>query len=144
MKIYAMYVFDKTDETARLIDSASDFSDVGFFYRGSALEVCTVVAQNLAASPSPDRLTTVQERSYMFHKLRVRDAVALIVATQDYPSRVAFGILREIMREYEACAGLFPNGKSSVIHRVFASISSRETQTKSREFRKTWRRHKRS
>jgi synaptobrevin family protein YKT6 len=43
--------------------------------------------------------------------------VTLIVATQDYQSRVAYGILREIMREYDTCAGIFPNGKSSVLQR---------------------------
>jgi synaptobrevin family protein YKT6 len=117
MKIYAMYMLEKTSDTARIIDSATDFSDIGFFYRKSALEVCNVVAQHLAASQSPDRLTTVQERQFQFHKLRLENTVMLIVATQDYPSRVAFGILREMMNEYETCAGILPNGKSSVIER---------------------------
>jgi synaptobrevin family protein YKT6 len=117
MKIYAMYVMEKTGDTARVIDSATDFSDVGFFYRGSAVEVCNTIAKGLAASPSQDRLTTAKEQQFMFHKMRNHDIVTIIVATQDYPSRVAFGILREIMNEYDACAGIFLNGKSSVIQR---------------------------
>jgi synaptobrevin family protein YKT6 len=117
MKIYEMYLMEKTDDTARVIDSVTDFSNVGLLYRGSAVEVCNVIVKGLAASQNQDRLTTVQEQQFMFHKMRNKDIVAVIVATQDYPSRVAFGILREIMNEYDASGGALPNGQSSVIRR---------------------------
>jgi synaptobrevin family protein YKT6 len=115
MKIYGMYLMEKNGDTAKVIDSATDFSDIGFFRRGSALEVCNFAAKALAASPSPDRLQTAQEHQFTFHKMRNGNVVTVIVATADYPSRVAFGILREIMREYDACQGVLPNGQSAVI-----------------------------
>jgi synaptobrevin family protein YKT6 len=117
MKIYAMYLMEKTGDTSRVIDSITDFSDVGFFYRGSAVEICDFFAKGLAASPSQDRLTTVQEQQFMFHKMRNQNIVTIIVTTQDYPSRVAFGILREMMNEYLASAGVLLNGQSLVIRR---------------------------
>jgi synaptobrevin family protein YKT6 len=117
MKIYAMYIMKKVGDTATIVDSMTDFTDIGFFYRGSAIEVCHFIAKQLAASPSPDRLTRAQEKQFMFHKLRVGNAVALLVATEDYPSRVVFGILQEIMHEYDAHAGILPNNESSVIRR---------------------------
>jgi synaptobrevin family protein YKT6 len=112
-----MYLMAKTVDSARVLDSATDFNDINFFYRGSVVEVCNFFAKSLAASPSQDRLTTAKEQQFVFHKLRNQDIATIIVATQDYPSRVAFGILGEIMNEYNACGGVFPNGHSSVIQR---------------------------
>jgi synaptobrevin family protein YKT6 len=115
MKIYAMYIMQRRGDTATVIDSALDFTDIGFFYRRSAIEVCNIVAERLASAPTPERLVSASEQNLMFHKMRAGDIVALVVATQDYPSRVAFVILREIMHEFERCGGALPNGQSSVI-----------------------------
>jgi synaptobrevin family protein YKT6 len=58
-----------------------------------------------------------QEKQFMFFTFRKNEVVTIIITSEDYPSRAAFSIIREIMSEYEQCGGRFPGGKSSVIHK---------------------------
>jgi synaptobrevin family protein YKT6 len=120
MKIYAMYLMQKRGDTATVIDSDLDFSDIGYFYRRGALEICNFCAERLASAQTTEQFVSASGHNLLFHKMRTRDVVAIVVATHDYPSRGAFVILREIMHEYETCGRSFPNGQSSVIRRGIA------------------------
>lgn len=117
MKIYAMYIYTTSGDNATLIDSAKDFNDVGWMYRKNCIEVSDFSSKQLATSQNPQINVTAEEKDFLFHAHRKGTACAIIVATKDYPSRVAFSILREIMTEYDKCGGNFPNGKCQTIQR---------------------------
>ena len=117
MKIYALYMFKKNGDKATLVDAARDFSDVGFMYRKHFVELSDFAAANLATSPSSDMFISAKEQRFILHMFHKEGSAAIVVATEDYPSRAAFQILRSIMTEYEQCGGNFPNGKSDVIQR---------------------------
>lgn len=117
MKLYALYMYRVQGEKAVLLDKAQDFKDVSFVYRKNAVELCDLAAENLALSPKPDRFMTAQEKQFMFFTHKKDGVVAIVIATEDYPSRVAFSILREMMTEFEQCHGRYTNGKSEVIQR---------------------------
>jgi synaptobrevin family protein YKT6 len=118
MRLYALYVMKRNGDQVTVLDSAKDFSEVGFMYRRSATELCDLAATNLAISPKPDRFMSVQEKQFLFLIFRKNEAVTVVVASEDYPSRPGFTILREIMGEYDQCSGRFPGGKSAVIQRA--------------------------
>lgn len=117
MKIYAMYLYTTNGNDATIVDSAKDFNDVGWMYRKNCIEVSDFSSKQLAASQNPQMNVTAEEKDFLFHAHRKDNACAIIVATKDYPSRIAFSILREIMIEYDKCSGHFPNGKSQTIQR---------------------------
>ena len=116
MKIYALYMYHRTDEdNCQLIDSAKDFSDVGMFYRKNAVELADFASKQLVTSKNPQTFVSAQEKQFIFHAYRKNNAVAIAVTTEDYTSRVAYSILREIMTEHDQCGGKYPGGKSQVI-----------------------------
>ena len=117
MKLYALYMFKTAGDKSTIVDAARDFSDVSFMYRKHAVEICDFYAGTLATSPNSDKLVSAKEQQFMFHMFRKEDNSCILVATEDYPSRAAFQILRSLMTEYEQCGGKFPNGKSDVIQR---------------------------
>jgi synaptobrevin family protein YKT6 len=107
----------RNGENVTIVDSGKDFSDVSFIYRKSAVEICDLAATNLATSPKPDIRMSAKEKEFLFHLFRKGNAATVFVCTDDYPSRVAYTILNEIMAEYDQCQGRYPGGKSSVIQR---------------------------
>lgn len=116
MKIYALYIYRReSEDKGLLIDSAKDFADVGMFYRKNAIELSDFASMQLVTSKNPQTFVSAQEKQFIFHAYRKGSAVAIAVTTEDYPSRVAYSILREIMSEYDQCGGRYPGGKSRVI-----------------------------
>jgi synaptobrevin family protein YKT6 len=118
MKLYSLYIITRDGDKATTIDLAQDFSDVSYFYRKNAIELCDLAAANLATSPKPDIAMSAQEKQFMFHQYRKGNVAVVLVATEDYPSRSAFVILREMLSEYEQCQGHYPGGQSAVIKRA--------------------------
>ena len=117
MKLYALYLIERQGEKAVIIDAAREFSDVSFLYRKNAIELADFAAMNLANSLRSDKYITAQEKQLMFFTFRKDNVATVLVASQDYPSRAAFSILREIMTEYEQCNGKLPGGKCDAIQR---------------------------
>ncbi|OHT01380.1 Synaptobrevin YKT6 [Tritrichomonas foetus] len=120
MKIYAVYLFRKSisqesNEASEMVDSAKDFSDVGFFYKKSVNEICDFTVKQLANSLNPIKQVTTEKNEFLFHVLRKDDVCSILIATKDYPSRAAYAILREIQNEYFIYNGSYPGGKSKSI-----------------------------
>ena len=116
MKIYALYIYHRSDEDhSQLIDSAKDFNDVGMFYQKNVIELADFASKQLVISKNPQTFVSAQEKQFIFHAYRKGNAVAIAVTTEDYPSRIAYSILREIMIEHDQCWGKYPGGKSQVI-----------------------------
>lgn len=130
MKIYALYMFKTNGDKATLVDAARDFSDVGFMYRKHFVELSDFAAANLATSPSSDMFISAKEQRFILHMFHREGSAAIVVATEDYPSRAAFQILLTIMTEYELCNGKFPNGKSDVIQRGIREYQRSENADK--------------
>ena len=117
MKLYALYIMTRQGDKATIVDAARDFNDVSFIYRKNAVELCDFYAQSLATSPKEDKFLTAQEKQFLFFSFRKGNACSMLIASDDYPSRAAFSIIREIMTEYEQCQGKFPGGKCAAIQR---------------------------
>lgn len=117
MKIYALYLYKKTGNKTTLINTAHDFNDVGWMYRKNCLEIADWTSKQIAESPNPEVNVTVDEKNFHFHARRKNNICAIIISTKDYPSRAAFNILREIIREYDLCGGNLPNNKCQTIQR---------------------------
>lgn len=115
MKIYGIYLYTIDGDDARIIDSATDFSDLSWFYRSSFIEIANFTSKQLATSQNPQENVTADEKDFLFYAHREGNNCSIIVSTKDYPSRAAFSILREIMKEYNKCGGNFPNGKCQTI-----------------------------
>ena len=125
MKIYSLYLFIRQGAQAILQDKAQDFSDIGILYRKNAVEISDFAAKQLAESPNPDMYVSAQEKDLLFHSYKHESgAVAIIVADKEYPSRVAFAILREIMQEYTSCGGKLPGGKSQTIQKAITQYQN--------------------
>jgi synaptobrevin family protein YKT6 len=124
MKLYALYVMKRNGDQVTTLDSAKNFSDVSIVYRRSATELCDLAATGLVTSPKPDRFMSAQEKQFIFLIFRKDGAATVLVASEDYHSRVGFTILREIMGEYDQCSGRFPAGKSAVIQRAITEYQN--------------------
>ena len=117
MKIYALYIYRQNNDKATLIDSAKEFSDIGFMYRKNAIELADFASSQLATSKNTQSFMSAKEKNLMFHMYRKGEAAVIAVVSEDYPSRVAYSILKEIMGEFDQCSGRYPGGKSEVIKR---------------------------
>lgn len=117
MKIYALYLYKVEGEKSIVVDSAKDFTDVGFLYRKNCVEISDFFSAQLASSKNPQANVTAEEQQFLFQCSRMDNYCAILVSTKDYPTRPAFSILREIFKEVKNCGGVLPNGKSSVIQR---------------------------
>jgi hypothetical protein len=121
IKIDGLYVMKVLGDSVSVINSAEDFSDIGFFMRWRAIQRCRSEVKRLAATPSrPEILAPSVDRGWAFHERRGLLAVAAVVTTADYPPRVAQVVLRALLDECGACNGSFPNGQSSVVHHGIA------------------------
>lgn len=113
-------MLQKRGNESATIDSAVDFSDIGFLYRKNVQELCDFAVKQLAAAEDQTAYVSAKEpkiEQCLFHKFRKDNSIAIIVVDAAYPSRAAFNILRELMTEYDSTNGNFPNGQSKVIHK---------------------------
>ncbi|OHT03616.1 SNARE protein [Tritrichomonas foetus] len=130
MKLYAIYLFRTVGEKATIVDSAKDFSDVGWMYRKNCVEICDFASTQLAQSKNPQQRVSAEEKDFLFHAFRKDNVCAVLVGTKDYPSRAAFSILREVMSEYDQCGGNLPDGKCKTIQRGIVEYQNPEKADK--------------
>lgn len=107
----------KNGEDAHIIDSATDFSDISWFYRKKSIDISNITSKKLATSQNSQENATFDENEFSFHVHRKSNICAIIVSTKDYPGFVEFEILKKIMNEYDNCCGNFPNEKCETIQR---------------------------
>lgn len=125
MKIYSISFFQRgANGQMTIIDSADDFSDIGFLYRKNAKEICDFAVAQMANGTNPNTRITAQENKFLISMYRPSQTTAVLIAVdQEYPSRAAFSILREIANEYQGLGNKF-NGKSQVIHKAIVEYQN--------------------
>ena len=125
MKIYSLYFFQRAPGgPMKLLDSASDFSDVGIFYRKNAKEICDFAVEQMANGTNNNQMITAQQNKYVISMYRATPNCAAVIAVdEEYPSRASFSILREIASEYQGLGNKF-NGKSRVIQKAIVEYQN--------------------
>lgn len=131
MKIYAIYFYRKESGKMALLDSATDFSDIGFVHRKNAQEICQFGSFQLADGNNTNRYVSAQEGPYILNLYRPSADVGIVIVTdQEYPSRSSFAILRQISTEYQDNGLSFPGGQSATIRKGITEYQQPERADK--------------
>ena len=111
MKLYAVQIF-KTfhgDTTANpvLCCEVCDVSSFGFFARSSARQAIKFVGREVSKRVAPGtRMSVTANETTMAHCHSRTDGItAVVVSDPEYPVRVAFGLLRDVLEEFNTHFG---------------------------------------
>eukprot|EP00591_Stephanopyxis_turris_P010464 CAMPEP_0195529424 /NCGR_PEP_ID=MMETSP0794_2-20130614/31950_1 /TAXON_ID=515487 /ORGANISM="Stephanopyxis turris, Strain CCMP 815" /LENGTH=143 /DNA_ID=CAMNT_0040660729 /DNA_START=173 /DNA_END=601 /DNA_ORIENTATION=+ len=109
MKVLGLFLLRPnpgTDTEATFLAAATDVSSYGFFQRGAAKEFLTFSARKIAATLQPNLRCTCTEKGYRIYAFLTVDGVAAVaIVTEDYPKRVAFGIIAQLAMDFVKAQG---------------------------------------
>ncbi len=106
MKIFSIYVLLKAPESAgggqaKILRSASDLSNFGFFQRGSVEEFMKFTSKIITERSPTGTRSSVKEQEYMAHVfVRGDNLTCVLISDQEYPKRVAHTLLNKILDEF--------------------------------------------
>ncbi|KAG5192655.1 soluble NSF attachment protein receptor [Tribonema minus] len=103
MKILAITMLRYGADTpeAIVLSQASDLSSFGFFQRAGIKEMCTFFSKTIVKRTPAGQRQTVQHEDYNVHVYVRHDGLAAtITADMEYPMRVAFVLLMNMMDQF--------------------------------------------
>lgn len=88
------------------LSMACDLSSYGFFQRQGVKEMLTFFSKTFTKRTDPGQRQSITHESYVVHCYVRSDGLAGSVTTdQEYPARVAFVLLTQLLDEFAAAAG---------------------------------------
>ncbi|XP_062542564.1 synaptobrevin homolog YKT6 [Armigeres subalbatus] len=118
VKLYAVSVFYKAPNEARLLKSAYDLQSFSFFQRGSVQEFISFASKTLVERTQAAARQSVKQDVYMCHVyVRADNLGAVLISDHEYPHRVAHTLLTKVMDDFNAKIGKdqWPSGNESSI-----------------------------
>jgi synaptobrevin family protein YKT6 len=106
MKIYSLSVLYKTidaagNSQAKILKSAQDLSNFGFFQRGSVEEFLKFTSKIITERTSQGARSSVKQQEYFAHVfVRTDNLAAVLISDEEYPKRVAHTLLNKILEEF--------------------------------------------
>lgn len=103
MKIFSISVLYKPSDSngggqAKILKSASDLSNFGFFQRGSVNEFLKFTSKILVERSTVGSRSSVKEQDYMAHVyLRSDQLGCVLFSDEEYPKRVAHTLLNKVI-----------------------------------------------
>jgi len=108
MKITGMSIMKWADDTKEpvFLAAATDLSSFGFFERSTAAQFIKFVSRTLLKrTPKGKRQSVVHEGNNVHTYLRSDGLGAVVVADTEYPERVAFTIMTQLLDQFHAQYG---------------------------------------
>ncbi|KAJ1906430.1 palmitoyltransferase [Tieghemiomyces parasiticus] len=103
MKLLSIVIYNSSAKPFKSLASAFHLADYGFFQRGSIQEFLTFFSQTVAERTSPGQRQAVDEDKYVAYAYSTPNGLAgILVADQEYPSRVAFSLLGRLLDDFVA------------------------------------------
>uniref|UniRef100_A0A3B1JJL0 YKT6 v-SNARE homolog (S. cerevisiae) n=1 Tax=Astyanax mexicanus TaxID=7994 RepID=A0A3B1JJL0_ASTMX len=103
MKLYSLSVLHKGSTKANLLKAAYDLSSFSFFQRSSVQEFMTFTSALIVERSSLGSRASVKEQEYLCHVyIRNDNLGGVVIADNEYPSRVCFTLLDKNPREADA------------------------------------------
>lgn len=99
MKVLSVIVM-AAREGSPAIQLANSYSldDISFWYRGSVKEVACFVSREVVTRAQLGSMLSVEHKEYMCHTRVCNNRLAVaVLADQEYPTRVAFGLIQEVL-----------------------------------------------
>ncbi|XP_011493172.2 synaptobrevin homolog YKT6 [Aedes aegypti] len=118
VKLYAVSVFYKAPNEARLLKSAYDLQSFSFFQRGSVQEFISFASKTLIERTQAAARQSVKQDVYMCHVyVRADNLGAVLISDHEYPHRVAHTLLTKVLDDFNAKVGKdqWPSGSESSI-----------------------------
>ena len=101
MKLYALLVMYKTEETPQKLKGAFDVSSFSFFQRKSVEEFMNFTAKIMTERTQVGDRTSVTEGEYFCHVFVRPDClVGVCLSDQEYPPRVAHTLLGKVLDDF--------------------------------------------
>lgn len=106
MKVLHIQLFDKSSEANSSVSlaRASELSSFSFLQKGSIGEFLNFFSKTVSDRTAPGQRQSIQEQSYTFHVFCIPnsgDLTAVMVTDEEYPVRVAFGLLNKVTDEWQ-------------------------------------------
>lgn len=103
VKLYAISVFYKAPNEARLLKSAYDLQSFSFFQRGSVQEFISFASKTLVERTQAATRQSVKQDVYMCHVYVRADSLgAVLISDHEYPHRVAHTLLTKVLDDFSA------------------------------------------
>eukprot|EP01108_Squamamoeba_japonica_P010048 TRINITY_DN9682_c0_g1_i1.p1 TRINITY_DN9682_c0_g1~~TRINITY_DN9682_c0_g1_i1.p1 ORF type:complete len:218 (-),score=68.76 TRINITY_DN9682_c0_g1_i1:49-660(-) len=111
MKVFSIMLFkhvnDQSKEPPRLAE-ALNLSDFGFFKKGSVKELLTFVSRKVVSRSTSSERSSVSHEGYVAHVQVQPSTLSCVVVTDaEYPARVAFDLIRQAIKAFEASSQPF-------------------------------------
>uniref|UniRef100_A0A8C9GDL0 Synaptobrevin homolog YKT6 n=1 Tax=Piliocolobus tephrosceles TaxID=591936 RepID=A0A8C9GDL0_9PRIM len=119
MKLYSLSVLYKGEAKVVLLKAAYDVSSFSFFQRSSVQEFMTFTSQLIVERSSKGTRASVKEQDYLCHVYVRNDSLAgVVIADNEYPSRVAFTLLEKVLDEFSKQVDRidWPVGSPATVH----------------------------
>ncbi|XP_063067714.1 synaptobrevin homolog YKT6 [Engraulis encrasicolus] len=101
MKLFSLSVIHKGATKANLLKAAYDLSSFSFFQRSSVQEFMTFTSALIVDRSSLGSRASVKEQDYLCHVYVRNDSLgAVVIADNEYPSRVCFSLLDKVLDEF--------------------------------------------
>jgi synaptobrevin family protein YKT6 len=109
MRILSMSLFRSSGNpaiTPTMLCSGFELSSLSFFQRSSAKEFAIFLSRTVAQRTLANQRQRVPENEYVCYAHAKRNGlIGVLIADEEYPSRVAFSILAAVMDDFEAQMG---------------------------------------
>jgi len=118
VKIYAISIFYKSANDAKLLKSHYDLQSFSFFQRGSVQEFCQFASKTIVERTTVTSRQSVKQDVYMCHVyVRADNIAAVLIADHEYPGRVAHTLLTKILDEFasKVSSDQWPNGTEQTV-----------------------------
>ena len=101
VKLVSISLLFKSPSDIHLISTSSDVSSFSYFQRSGIKEFLNFTTKIIIERTQFGQRQSVKEREYMCHSYVRKDGLsALLVADDDYPTRVAFTILSKVCDDF--------------------------------------------
>mmetsp|Transcript_16191 Transcript_16191/g.31331 ORF Transcript_16191/g.31331 Transcript_16191/m.31331 type:complete len:201 (-) Transcript_16191:397-999(-) len=105
MKITGMSILRWRDDTQEpvYLASATELSSYGFFQRSTAAQFVKFISRTLIKRTPPGKRQTVEHEGNNVHTYLRSDGLGIVVvADAEYPERVAFTIMSQLLDQFQA------------------------------------------
>jgi len=125
VRLYSVTILHKGDSVVKVLKSASDLSSFNFFQRKSVGEFLNFATNFVAERTQPGQRQSVKQQDYMCHVFVRHDGITgVLVADQEYPSRVAFTVLSKVTNEFVAAVPKEKWDNSAITPIVFEGLEA--------------------
>jgi len=101
VRLYGITILYKTPNEAKILKTAKDLSSFNFFQRTSVGEFLGFATKIVAERTQPGQRQSVKQQDYLCHVyVRLDGLAGVVVADQEYPSRVAFTLLSKTCEDF--------------------------------------------